>query len=323
LPSTNMAPNQQDSPTLSEQEIQDILDAMPPAQLQLQNPRIACSSRTASVKSSDAPNPTGHELKSEARATARSERKRTRERQRRDDVNKQFAGLTRLLRQIEEDDLAENNEITTSCRRLTGQTNRVDLISNAILVLEQKQKAGKSRKNEIVKMKQELTDTNKIVEDTAARLKEATMYQQCASPNQQVMMMMPMMVSPEVARAASSSTYNNGMFQLPPQGNGISQMFLSTMPQVVHQQRPGLSTNQAVCDPQVLQASNPTIDVMNKPQNDDSSCQPMINGISTSDASWTKARTEVKTKQHSTWHHTNSNSGSSSKSDGGNLAHCA
>jgi len=319
-----MAPNQQDSPTLSEQEIQDILDAMPPGQLQPQKTQTICSHLTPAVKSSDVPNSAGHELKTEARSTARSERKRTRERQRRDDVNKQFAGLTRLLRQIEEDDIAENNEITTSCRRLTGQTNRVDLISNAILVLEQKHKTGKTRKNEIIKLKQELADTNKMVEDTAARLKEATMYQQSASPNQQVMTMMPMMVAPELARAVSSGMYNNGMFPYPPvQSNGIPQMYPSMMPQMAHQQLPTITTNPTACEPQDSQAGNSSVNVLNKQQNNDAPSQPMTSATSPSDPAWSKTRTDVKAQQQSTWHHSGSTGGPSSNTDGGNLAHCA
>lgn len=112
-------------------------------------------------------------MSSGERAQARSERKRSREKQRREDVNKQFADLIALLPQIETDE--------DDGKRLpySSITNRVDLIVVAIGILERLHKVSTDRKHEIARLEKELEDAKKMVEDTAARLKEATLtYQQ-------------------------------------------------------------------------------------------------------------------------------------------------
>lgn len=115
-------------------------------------------------------------VEEEARAEARVERKRSRERQRRSDVNKQFADLTALLRRIETEDL--DDEVTLSIIPLGGPSNRVDLIARTIAVLERMHDMSTKRKREMIDLNRELEDMKKMAEDTAARLKEATLYQQ-------------------------------------------------------------------------------------------------------------------------------------------------
>mmetsp|Transcript_20360 Transcript_20360/g.29442 ORF Transcript_20360/g.29442 Transcript_20360/m.29442 type:complete len:318 (-) Transcript_20360:1087-2040(-) len=126
----------------------------------------------------------------EVKAAARSERKRSREKQRRSDVNKHFADLTALLRKIE----SEGEDGTTRLRQTTTPpTNRVDLLNRTISVLETVHRENKAKKVEITDLKRKLDEANKMAEDTAARLKEATLYQHPAM-QKQVMMMVPMMM---------------------------------------------------------------------------------------------------------------------------------
>lgn len=122
------------------------------------------------------------------KAQARSERKRSRERQRRSDVNKQFSDLTELLRKIEAEDQASeaaNSEIAThtaavsssSSRFSFSPANRVDLIAKTITVLERLHATSQKRKRTVVELQEELERTKKAGEDAAARLKQVgTMY---------------------------------------------------------------------------------------------------------------------------------------------------
>lgn len=117
-------------------------------------------------------------ISAEARAQARSERKRSREKQRRSDVNKQFADLTQLLRRIEAEDLDAEGMAGLSSIPSGGPTNRVDLIARTIAVLERMHDMSCKRRREVVDLNRQLEDMKKMAEDTAARLKEATVYQQ-------------------------------------------------------------------------------------------------------------------------------------------------
>ena len=107
------------------------------------------------------------------KAQARSERKRSREKQRRSDVNKQFADLTQLIRQIEAEESA-GDELTTS-RLAFSPTNRVDLIARTIVHLERLRESNKKRKLEVENLQKQLEESNKAGEETAAKLKEATL----------------------------------------------------------------------------------------------------------------------------------------------------
>lgn len=117
----------------------------------------------------------------EAKLQARSERKRCREKQRRSDVNKQFADLTQLLQRIDAEEAAaasdegkESSTAATSRGVVTfNPSNRVDLIAKTIMSLERLHECSKKRKLEIASLQQQLEEAKKAGEDTAAKLKEA------------------------------------------------------------------------------------------------------------------------------------------------------
>jgi len=123
----------------------------------------------------------------EAKAQARSERKRSREKQRRCDVNKQFANLTSVLQRIDSEEAAAARDeaekqiaSTTSSsaavamgRLAINPSNRVDLIGRTIHLLEHLHAANKRRKLEIDRLQEELELAKKAGEDTAMKLKEA------------------------------------------------------------------------------------------------------------------------------------------------------
>eukprot|EP00545_Synedropsis_sp_CCMP1620_P013941 CAMPEP_0119004916 /NCGR_PEP_ID=MMETSP1176-20130426/1430_1 /TAXON_ID=265551 /ORGANISM="Synedropsis recta cf, Strain CCMP1620" /LENGTH=322 /DNA_ID=CAMNT_0006956677 /DNA_START=15 /DNA_END=983 /DNA_ORIENTATION=+ len=198
--------------TFSEEEIHDILGAM--------NGQGEQEEGTEEAANSTFP---GSEIPVESRAKARSERKRSREKQRREDVNKQFADLSQLLRTIETEDLDDDARMPLAT---TSPTNRVDLIARTICILERTHKLNKTRKEEVADLKKQVKDSNKMAEDTAARLKEATLYQQ-SGPSKPMMMMVPMMVNPESMGGAGGAAG----FQMPPQAFMPQQQQMMMMPQ--------------------------------------------------------------------------------------------
>ena len=121
---------------------------------------------------------------------ARSERKRSREKQRRCDVNRQFTDLTTVLKQIELEEAAEN-ELSSSSLLLSSSSstadilprvafsasNRVELIARTITHLERLNASNKRRKKEIDSLQQQLDLAKKAGEDTAAKLKEVMFNQ--------------------------------------------------------------------------------------------------------------------------------------------------
>lgn len=112
----------------------------------------------------------------EVKAHARSERKRSREKQRRSDVNKQFADLTQLLQRIDAEDVHDDDAKrgTSAASRVTfNPSNRVDLIGRTIVLLERLHEASKRKKTEMQSLQQQLDEAKKAGEDTAAKLKEA------------------------------------------------------------------------------------------------------------------------------------------------------
>jgi hypothetical protein len=104
---------------------------------------------------------------------ARSERKRSREKQRRCDVNMQFTDLTKLIRQLE----AEEATDLEKARLAFSPTNRVDLIARTIVHLERLRDSNKRHKVEVDSLQQQLDQAKKAGEDTAAKLKEAMFNQ--------------------------------------------------------------------------------------------------------------------------------------------------
>ena len=109
-------------------------------------------------------------INDDAKAQARSERKRCREKQRRVDVNKQFSDLMNLINFIEEEEKEEDPSII---RLSYSASNRADLIARAIAHLERLRDSNKRRRTEIATLQQQLQETKKAGEDVAARLKEA------------------------------------------------------------------------------------------------------------------------------------------------------
>uniref|UniRef100_A0A7S4N8P7 BHLH domain-containing protein n=1 Tax=Odontella aurita TaxID=265563 RepID=A0A7S4N8P7_9STRA len=137
-------------------------------------------------------------ITAEARAQARSERKRTREKQRRSDVNAQFASLTALLRKIEQEDLAadtaeqrakvggssrsqaadlEDRKSTLGFLNTIGRngcpTNRADLISMTICVLERMHAQNGRMRKDRRELQRDLEASKKKGEELARKHKQA------------------------------------------------------------------------------------------------------------------------------------------------------
>mmetsp|Transcript_342 Transcript_342/g.426 ORF Transcript_342/g.426 Transcript_342/m.426 type:complete len:418 (+) Transcript_342:46-1299(+) len=172
----------------------------------------------------------------EQKAQARSERKRSREKQRRANVNQQFADLSALLRKIE---LAGDSNPGQKSS-LPSTNNRVDLIARTIQVMDQLHQENKVKTAEIDSLKKSVEESKKIAEDTAARLKEATLYH--PSAKQQVMMMVPMMVS------------SDGTTQTPGAAMPMAQSF---MPQPMSYMQPSMTAAPGA-PPQQQQTQTPT-----------------------------------------------------------------
>jgi hypothetical protein len=131
---------------------------------------------------------TNNSIPTEDKVLARSERKRSREKQRRLDVNSQFQVLTSLLRQIETEDLGTSvpdaatsttaaGIVHNSTINVTNATNRVDLIARTVSVLERLHELNVTRKREISDLKEKLDATKKTVEQVMLQHKEAALFQ--------------------------------------------------------------------------------------------------------------------------------------------------
>jgi hypothetical protein len=134
----------------------------------------------------------GHSVPDDTRAAARSERKRSREKQRRSDVNKQFSTLTDLLRQIESSntDLFAAPVWTDSS---FSPTNRVELMARTIHVLQTLERSHKRQKTVVKDLEKQLEVAKKAGEEAAAKAKENMMAPMQAGQNQ-VVMMVPMLI---------------------------------------------------------------------------------------------------------------------------------
>lgn len=132
------------------------------------------------------------------KAKLRSERKRSREKQRRSDVNTQFADLTALLKKIEREDAQQDEERKSFIELTTSSSNmnRVDLIGKTIAVLRRIHNENGKRKRSIDDLSEELKTTKKRADDLNMKLQQ----QQCqpfGKKSEHVMMMVPMMVRPD------------------------------------------------------------------------------------------------------------------------------
>lgn len=134
------------------------------------------------------------------KAVIRTERKRTREKQRRSDVNKQFQELTALLRRLETEDPDEFSNLPPY-----SPANRVELMGRTVQLITVLYDRSKKRKGEIADLQQRLEAAQKAGEETAAKLKEAMMAPQNVGQNK-VMMMVPMLINTGVGPAGAPST---------------------------------------------------------------------------------------------------------------------
>lgn len=148
----------------------------------------------------------GKKLTAAEKVKLRSERKKFREKQRRSDVNSQFAELTALLKKIETEDAAQDDdedgtksfypELTT----LSSNMNRVDLIGKTIAVLSRIHNENGKKTIKIEELSEELKATKLRVDDANMKLQQQQQFQQPfgkKSSDSQVMMMVPMMVRPD------------------------------------------------------------------------------------------------------------------------------
>jgi hypothetical protein len=124
------------------------------------------------------------DIDDESKVQARSERKRSREKQRRVDVNKQFSDLTKLITDLEKE---ERDEDPSVFRQAFASTNRADLIARTISHLERLRDVSKKRRTEIGQLQQRVMEAQKAGEDTAQRLKDAL----CNNSHNQMMMPQP------------------------------------------------------------------------------------------------------------------------------------
>jgi len=132
-------------------------------------------------------------LTADEKARIRSERKRSREKQRRSDVNTQFADLTALLKKIEAED-EPDEESRKSLLALSTSSNRVDLIVKTIAILNRIHNENRKRKRTIDELKEELKETQKRADDAMSKLEEKS---QPSEKSDHVMMMVPMMIRPD------------------------------------------------------------------------------------------------------------------------------
>lgn len=151
------------------------------------------------------------EINAESKALARSERKRTREKKRRCDVNAQFADLTVLLRRVEEENENEDDDVD---KRGTGSnpTNRVDLIARTIYMMERIHEGNIKRRKIISKLQQDVTDAEKRAKAAEDKYQKVKLW-----GKQPMMMMLPMMVPP-----TTGCTSNAGCVPIMPPSNNLN-----------------------------------------------------------------------------------------------------
>jgi len=150
------------------------------------------------------------EINAESKALARSERKRTREKKRRCDVNAQFADLTTLLRRVEEEDENEDDDVE---KRVTSSnpTNRVDLIARTIYMMERIHEGNIKRRKKMSKLQQDIMDVEK-----RAKVAEDKLQKQKLDGKQQMMMMFPMMVP------SPGGSSNSGCLSIMPPASNLN-----------------------------------------------------------------------------------------------------
>lgn len=185
----------------------------------------------------NANNPLGSNITSSTETVARTERKRSREKQRRLDVNKQFTELSTTVRQIE----CEMEEYRAPT--MFSPSNRADLIAHTVSLLSALHEMNQKKNADIQNLQEELQRVKLVSEETAAKLKESMLAPQNLG-NNKVLMMVPMMISNDnaannganvplpngAAPAASSGMTAVPTQVVPPNMSGMSTIPPAAMP---------------------------------------------------------------------------------------------
>eukprot|EP00531_Pseudo-nitzschia_arenysensis_P007006 CAMPEP_0116136024 /NCGR_PEP_ID=MMETSP0329-20121206/11501_1 /TAXON_ID=697910 /ORGANISM="Pseudo-nitzschia arenysensis, Strain B593" /LENGTH=469 /DNA_ID=CAMNT_0003630859 /DNA_START=437 /DNA_END=1846 /DNA_ORIENTATION=+ len=189
------------------------------------------------------------EIDDSTKNQARSERKRSREKQRRTDVNKQFGELTEVLKRIESEEQQwlqqqqlqqQNGESTSATTTATATvtstapltlppfspTNRVDLIARTIAHLERLSHVTKKQVQEIANLGKRLKSSSKAGEEMAQKLKDAVFQQQ----QQGGMMAMNGMMGNGMVNPWNPMQMSNGMMSIQPQKQQMMMMVPMMMP---------------------------------------------------------------------------------------------
>ena len=174
------------------------------------------------------------EIDDSSKHQARSERKRSREKQRRTDVNKQFGELTEVLKRIESEEqqwLQQQQQQTGEAAAPTmvlppfSPTNRVDLIARTIAHLERLSHVTKKQVQEIQNLEERLKSASKAGEDMAQKLKDAVFQQQGGMMGMNEMtgngMVNPW--SPMQMAMGGPTATTNGMMSIQPQKQQVSE----------------------------------------------------------------------------------------------------
>jgi hypothetical protein len=154
------------SGNFSEDDIQHLLGAMNESHESQRGKQDSHSLEATSIASSTAL--ASNDIDEDTKLFARSERKRSREKQRRMDVNTQFADLTKLVSQLEKE---EREEDPTVFRQSFSATNRADLISRTIAHFERMRDSNKRGRTECASLQQQLQEAKKAGEDMAEKYK--------------------------------------------------------------------------------------------------------------------------------------------------------
>jgi hypothetical protein len=151
----------------------------------------------ASSDHSRSANPTAQNI-AISRSKAHSERKRNREQQRREGVNRQFAELTNVLKRLE---LEEREEAERKLRLAAGSdgsmsaslhsvrlpfiapNNSVDMIACTIVHLQHLHRMSKRQQYDLNRLEDEVQNAKKAGEDTATKLKEVLFNYQIPRPH--------------------------------------------------------------------------------------------------------------------------------------------
>ena len=133
----------------------------------------------------------------------RTERKRSREKQRRHDVNQQFTELNQTVRQIELE--TEEYRVPT----YNSPNNRADMIARTVGLLKALHELHTKKQQEIQHLREELQRAQQAGEEAAAKLKEAMLQPQNLG-NNKVLMMVPMMMSAAAGAAGNEAGSHGG-----------------------------------------------------------------------------------------------------------------